>query len=315
MWYFTTIGGAFLRKHFKVGKYITFRGNTHMKGKITLSLMMTVLLVMSFGAQTTVLAQNDGNVRFDTGEIYIEITGNGNVPKFTFAPSEDRNDSYQVFFSQIIEVNDTLDNGVYDPEIDTRVTSYALPSFDWQITDIDNRTDGSAHFNISSVGEDFTVQFNNHLTPDVADFKFDVAFEDYTFTETSKNGKDNYTSSMIVLAFKLTYGDDANASQNGDTVNFGDGGFFNIEDTASTDDGSIDVGLSYEVNGSEAVVYVAYPEFTGSMFHDPTLGVQASSLDSGEESDDRNTEQEGSPFGIFGLLGLVALIPALRRRI
>lgn len=305
--------------------------------KFTVPVILIVTMMIGAGSPAVFAQGESGNVRFDTGSIFIEITGNGNVPKFSFAPSDDLNSTYNVFFSKILEINDTNDNGVYD-EDDTKIVSYSLPAFDWEISDIDNQST-SAHFNLTGTPKntakdgDWSVSFNNHLTADANDFKFDVVINGYDFVESEEKGQNTkwYNNSMLVLSFRLSFGDDAEASQStDDTVTFGDGGFFNIEETAQDATGDVDVSMSYEVNGSEAEVYVAYDMFSGDMYHDPTLGVQASALGSGEDAvssqansdDGSSTEDNGgqdtdivdSPLLVFtGSLGLFITIPLIRK--
>jgi len=215
------------------------------------------------------------NIYVENDNIAIKIVGGLNVPMYSFwDPSQDAT-KYDVKFILLFEIIDVDTNGLYDPEVDTQVplSTLALPAMSWVFSEIVISEDNTTHFNITSQGAAFTIQFANHFGTD-ASLKYDIIIDDYEFVSDSEDV-------MLVLGFHLLEGefeegDEVEAEQSGDRIDFGENAYFEAESTATASGETINVGLTMGSDeGGEPLAYVAFERFDGNLVHDPTIGIES----------------------------------------
>lgn len=267
-----------------------------------MKLKMATFMVFSliFLLSNTAHAQQ-GNVTIENENIVVNITGGGNVPKFSFN-QPNSTDTYRIQFHKMFEVVDTNANNVFDSSDETVVPQsvQALASWSWDFSDV-QEVDGESTFNITSQGAksptkgNFEVIFVNHLGDNASSFKFDVIVNDYEFTSEDENA-------MLVLAFSLTTPDgDDEPEQENNSVEFGDA-YMEVEETASSGDSSIGVGLTTPSNGS-SIAYIAYENFNGSFVHDPEVGFT-----------EYTSSENSANFGFtFITISVFVILPILRK--
>jgi len=246
------------------------------------ALLVCTFLVMgvSTGTAATLDQGNSGNYDYENDNVHIQVTGNGNVPKYNVWNVDDNETVYKVFFNSIFTANDTNDDGVYHPDEDQKYVGgggpnagfqAALPSSSWDFSEVTENDDGSVDFDISSsdLGLDgMTLELRNHIGADASEIKFDVFISGFDFS-VSPN------SDMLVFVYTLSSTAEGEASQDGNSVSLGDG-YFESEPLAQDDNGDVEVGMWANTTGSSATVYIAYNQWSGDLLHDPTVGVQAS---------------------------------------
>ncbi len=285
-----------------------------MKFKILMS--MSIILSLTFSltapvAHAKVKNERSGdNVSLTTDTLAVEIKGGGNVPFFFFYKVGENETTYKLQLSQIFEAEDDNSDGVYDNGTDKKVagSTLALSSLSWEFSDFDIETSASnetqaVHFNLTSSAskgkpsnDDLVLQFRMHLNADDdASLKFDVVIDGYTFSSES---------AMLVVAFKLTSTDNSEAEQNQNQVRFGNG-FFESEESATDDNGTINVGLSSQNDGG-SMIYLAYEHFEGRMTHDPTIGVASNTA--GTEVTDESSVSLTSEIPAFPELSRATLV-------
>lgn len=113
----------------------------------------------------------DNNIHVETENFVVDVTGNENVPKYTFYNKDNSSDVYSVQFSQLYECV-PLSGIINSKQILTRIGScqkngksnVALPSLTWDFSDIEE-TDSHITFNITaSDNPQFEeLRFVNHL--------------------------------------------------------------------------------------------------------------------------------------------------------
>jgi len=258
------------------------------------------VLMMWFGMVATPIqaapghAKANGKVTLNTDNISVEINGNGNVPQFTYwANGDSSNTSYQVKLNSLFEATDMNGDGMFHNGNDTRVPGggVALASASWNFSDFSTAQNGDVNFNLTSTNLSFEIQFRFHLSANEQNsLKFDVVINGYSF----KN-----SNAMLVLSFTLLVKDKSNqnGNDNPDTqdsrnqtrseVKYGNG-YFQSQDTAHDNNGTVGVGLASGNNGGKRI-YIAYQHFNGDLVHDPTLGVRASSLESASSTSDQRS--------------------------
>ncbi len=265
----------------------------------TLGFVLTILLVSLSGINSTAF-QASNNISIENENIALEITGGQNVPKFSFWKPGDENTIYRVQFHNMFEIIDDNNNNQFDSDTEQTVpqSQQALASWNWIFTDVVENDDETT-FNITGDGSfapvmgTFDLIFVNHLGANASEFKFDVIVDNYEFVSGSDNA-------MLVLAFSLTTANNAETAEDqGNSIQFGDA-FLDVEETATTDAGNINVGLTLPGNDSK-IAYIAYEKFDGGFVHDPTLGIG---------------ESDGIPFSTIGILvGIIVLaIPVINKK-
>ena len=113
----------------------------------------------------SMIQNGSDNIYVENDNIAIKVTGGLNVPMYSFWDPSQEATKYDVKFILLFEIIDVDTNGLYDPEVDTQVplSTQALPAMSWLFSEIVNETDGTTHFNITSQGAAFTIQFVNHF--------------------------------------------------------------------------------------------------------------------------------------------------------
>jgi len=240
------------------------------KHKLT-SLIIALLFLFSISNVTGSLVQGESdNFYMENDSIAIKVVGGQNVPMYSFWSLSDTDTVYNVKFILLFEAIDVDGSGDFN-EGDTQVpeSTAALPAMSWIFSEIVT-DDAGSHFNITSEGAAYTIQFLNHIGAD-ANMKFDILIENYEFVSDSADV-------LLVLGFHC-YSDVAESEddmEDGENkVNFGDDGYFEIEPTADAQGQSIDVGISKgSGEDDEPMIYLAFGDFEGGkIFHDPTIGI------------------------------------------
>ena len=216
---------------------------------------------------------DDTRIYVENENIAVQVTGGQYVPMYSFWNRSHTETKYSVKFQLLFEIIDKNQDGKYNPENDTPVpdSMQALPGMSWLFSEIETAEDNTIHFNITSQGAPFTIQFRNHLGTD-ASLKFDIVIENYAFISDSEDA-------MLVLGFQLHAGEtEEEAVQTGERISFGDNAYFETEPTADASGIPINVGFTQDTEGGEPLAYIAYERFTGTLVHDPTIGIDTSTI-------------------------------------
>ncbi|MHA1520326.1 MAG: winged helix-turn-helix transcriptional regulator [Promethearchaeota archaeon] len=211
----------------------------------------------------------------DNDEIYVEnehiaiqVKGGQNVPMYSFWDPMQSETKYDVKFLFLFEIIDENQDGNYNPEDDTQVpdSTLALPAMSWLFSEIEITGDNVTHFNITSQGAAFTIQFRNHFGTN-ASLKFDIIIENYAFVSESEDV-------MLVLGFHLDAGEtEEDPVQTGERIIFGEDAYFETEPTAIASGETINVGFTHGSEEGNPLAYIAYERFAGTLVHDPTIGI------------------------------------------
>jgi hypothetical protein len=267
------------------------------------------------GNNVMIRVDQNNDREFIAGNFTLK-TPSGQVPFYFYWDNNDADSTYRVQFSSLFEATDTNGDNTFD-NTDTRIAGsvMSLSSLDWTFSDVVNETNANnevttIHFNITgseknTQTDSFYIQFRNHI--DVAseknELKFDIVINNYEW---------NDDSAILVLGYKIqsthpNYNGETN--QNGNTVRFGDG-YFESNSTANDDNSTITSGLSTgsETGENNPFIYVSYEHFDGEMIHDPTIGVQAASVN----PDSENNAVGSIDLFLIGALAVIAPV-ALRR--
>ena len=254
-----------------------------MKKHISTGILFAFLLLFSIpnvmGTQAPDVTIGADNIYVENENIAVKITGGQNVPMYSFWDPAQTESKNLVKFILLFEIIDENQDGTYNPEEDTEVplSTQALPAMSWSFSEIDTLEDNTTHFNITSQGAAFTIQFRNHIGAD-ASLKFDVVIENYAFVSDSEDV-------MLVLGFQLLTGEtedeaetnSGEAEQTGERINFGDNAYFEAEPTADASGEAIGVGFSQGTEEGLPLAYIAYERFDGTLVHDPTIGIASGS--------------------------------------
>jgi hypothetical protein len=197
---------------------------------------------------------------------------------------------------------DENDDATYNKGNETVVpgSTDALASLSWDFTDIDDRDDNSTHFNMTSGGRSYTIQFRNHFEEDEGNLKFDIVVEDYTFNSDDENV-------MLVLGFHLI-GNEQEMTQEQNRIRFGNQGYFESETEANAGNETIQAGISNGEEGANSMAYISFERFEGRMVHDPTIGLSG---------DDGATIPGYSSISVFVLsmfmIGIISILITRKR--
>lgn len=223
--------------------------------------------------------QLEGVTTFENADFLVQITGNSNVPKYTFSSKTgpDKN-TYKVMFQKLFESTGGKKIGN---------SNIALPSLTWVMKDVSPGPNNETVFWINGTdlkGSAFkTLAFRNVLLGQTV--KFDVIIEGYKYTSAQADA--------LNLSWKLSNstGSDGRALQVEDApsvVNntaicyYGASGTnssevcFAIVDTATATDAEgakKDVAVKVLVDSEEGGgVTIQYARFEGDLMHDPQFG-------------------------------------------
>jgi hypothetical protein len=224
------------------------------------------------------------NIDWSNDYFGISVTGNGNVPKYSFWLQSNTSNVYSVFFHQFFEATgaDLKKNGP---------SNIALPSLTWEWTEIHDDGSGTLNFNITAKdgGHGPNKQFsslalvnwihanetkNKDNTTTIRPLlKFDVIIDDYTWVSTDATAK-------VVLLFDLTsHGGDSSNSKAENNKIVVDGAYFGINGTAlsfNNPDETTEIGVTLltGTGKEEKGIWMVYDHWTGAhLVHDPTMGI------------------------------------------
>ncbi|MHA2031192.1 MAG: hypothetical protein ACW99Q_17565 [Candidatus Kariarchaeaceae archaeon] len=249
--------------------------------RITISVGIILLIVLSLTLST--YAKLDGekvgnSILIETDTLAVEIKGGDNVPYFFFWHQEAANLTYNLHLDRIFEVEDLNDNGIYDTDLETEVSTSRmnLASLNWEFSEfetvVEDNITKELHFNLTSTDSnaqpnqlDPMVQFRIHLnSSNDAELKFDVVIGNYEFVSDT---------AMLVVGYKITNSENREMKRNNDTVSFGQGYFQYEENATCNATRNIQVGLSTNTENSNPMIFLSYEHFDGLMVHDPIIGV------------------------------------------
>ena len=272
-------------------------------------MMLGLLGLPSISAQG-----NNNNIYFENDYIAIRVTGNQNVPMFQFwRPTDDatlnETTRYQIKFIKLFEYIDTDGDNIYNPENESKVpaSTDALASLSWDFTEIITDDANVSHFNMTSLGRDYTIQFRNHFDPSTASIKFDIVLEEYTFISDDENA-------ALVLGFHLiTVNQEMVQEQN--QIRFGNQGYFEVEPEAIAEGNeTVEVGLSNGEENDQSMAFIAFPRFEGKLVHDPTMGFLTEEFDPSDiESDDSDDTVPGYTGIALGFVALVSILTLIHK--
>jgi len=257
-----------------------------------------VLIMVSAATATAVLEDSQArhnaglNLVVVEGTNYVfKVTGMGNVPHYQFyektepsTPSEGEesiqeseipepaNIVYHVKFVQLIEFNDTNEDGKFDAneKVSGGGHQLALPSVKWDYT-ID---EGTKTFNFTAPEDSKPwIRLVNHYDTESL-LKFDIELKDWNWIRED---------SELALRFDVTTDPEHAGAvtvtevENGVRFEYDtEIAYFvssleaTIDGTLTSDSVGVAVSLTEENNGAR--VYISYPHFKISVHHDPTIG-------------------------------------------
>jgi len=215
-----------------------------------------------------------GNNVCQAGDFFVEVNGNGNVPKFKFWFGENSTNTYSLMFQQMFEA---INGSKYGP------SNIALPSLTWTWSAfVYNESGNSYNFNITAINQghgnkqQFSMfQLRNHLhaanVSKDAYVKFDVVIDNYTWVSTD-------ISAQLVLVYQMTVnGANGSFSLRTKSNSVGNGQvYFQITPTADSWTGTdrskvTDVSAFLSLQGKDTI-WLTYDHFVGNLVHDPTFG-------------------------------------------
>jgi len=172
----------------------------------------------------------------------VQVTGNENVPKYTYSLASNPNDVYSVKFDRL-----------YETTANKAVTgNIALASLKYVFTQpMDNGNETTFNITSSTTAQFSSLRIVNHLNnrQNTSSLKFDIFVDNYVWVS-------NDAAAQLVISFAFTGGNR---------------GYFTIAPTAKATSGTVAVNLVD--NGGQK--YITYDHFTGSLEHDPTLGISS----------------------------------------
>lgn len=228
-----------------------------------------------------------GTQMYENDDYIVEITGNSNVPKYTFASTSDPEAKQKVMFQKLFETNDGQKIGP---------SNIALPSLSWVFADASGTTtDEETGVNTTvtafwingtdSKGRFDTLAFYNVLNDNAV--KFDVIIEGYDETWSTE-------ADALNLVWKMTVETDdeeeeveeeSDPTTEDDTQICFDEGTevcFSIVETATAttttqDAEGNDVEVQTDVNATlfyegGSGITIQYARFEGNLVHDPETG-------------------------------------------
>ncbi len=268
---------------------------------IAIALSVIMLSSLSFAGLTSAQGlgyQYDaGNrqVTLTTPAINVRVSTGGNVPHFMFWDPNfvDPNTrlTYHVQFHQLIEFNDTNDDGTYTNGTDHVVAPIlGLGSVSWDFSGfLTEETDGettAVHFNftLESVQgprpefDDLYMELRCHINvTNSNELKFDIVISGWPWAHD-----DTYLALrwdlMVQSPGTHTYRHAYQYRYENHTFAF-DGAFFAYQHSANAGNDTIEVTSNYDCAPEKTVFYLVYPNFGDDVLvHDPVIGLDGSVL-------------------------------------
>ncbi|KAL9653445.1 hypothetical protein ABK040_002080 [Willaertia magna] len=243
---------------------------------IQTTLMLLIGMFVYYAQAAVQYTTNGGKTTVVSNGITLVITGNSNVPKFSYGIKQnantlnETNDEYNVMFQKAYQVDASGKK--------LGQSSYSLPAYGWSFKDFKQ---GASNSSLDFTLESTTVQkdgpsfkFNVHLSDNISNFKFDVTISNVTW---------NSAAAKLYLCFKLQQkgGDASVGSSNSSQVTFGSNGYFSVEPYAVVPEDNnrqVNVTLVNDSEGESSMTCISYDKWGSQrLFHDPTLGVKVAS--------------------------------------
>lgn len=257
-------------------------------------------LVFIMVASTTTMAVTNGQIlhyQYNQGSkqvtltstgIDIRVTTGGNVPHFMFwdpnITQANLRVIYHVQFYQLIEFNDTNDDGTYTPGTDQVVAPIlGLASVDWIFSGFQIEEEDSivkaVHFNFTSESvqghhhPDLYIQLRCHVNiTNANELKFDIVLSGWpwTYNDTYLALRwDLMVQSPGMLHYRHAY---QYRYENG-TYTF-DGAYFAYKHSANVGNDTVQVTSCHEDMPEKTQFYIVYPNFGDDLLeHDPVIGL------------------------------------------
>ncbi|TFF90321.1 MAG: hypothetical protein EU548_03610 [Promethearchaeota archaeon] len=223
----------------------------------------------------------DINVNYED-ELTIEVS---------YYKEEDDDDSeieFGVIFQQIIEFNDTDNDGIYNSSTDSTVQNVSLKpislvdNFTYSLSEETNLyyfkfTTDNNNFSIHMyVAEEFTIYNNTLINPTQA--KLDIEISNFNY---SANNSSLALKTKLVSEYEYEEDDDIEENDDDDdheeegieVLSNGFTGIFSWHKNATIDGESKIVNTtSIEIENEDNIFYLVYPHGT-EIYHDPTIGM------------------------------------------
>jgi hypothetical protein len=227
----------------------------------------------------------------DSFKIEVEVGASGAKFKVEFETESTTNVTereFEVSFSELVEYNDTNDNGVYDDSVDGVVQTLELDSFDPIVYTLANVSGIPVHiFDVMTTDGVFGARI--YATGDFADIngsviaptqvKIDVMINNFIFTDVNTS-----------LALKVELEAAVETSLDAETEDEAEGrasdeaaidflmtdvnGFFSWKESAEIDGITHMVNSSiHETSATEQEIYLNYPQ-GDEIIHDPKIGFE-----------------------------------------
>eukprot|EP00767_Chilomastix_cuspidata_P001984 gnl/Chilomastix_cuspidata/2106.p1 GENE.gnl/Chilomastix_cuspidata/2106~~gnl/Chilomastix_cuspidata/2106.p1 ORF type:complete len:268 (-),score=94.23 gnl/Chilomastix_cuspidata/2106:162-965(-) len=217
--------------------------------------------------------KNGKLVTWESDVLGIRVDGGQGVPDFTIYNIE-TSEEWRYKFKKLHESTD----GTVSCSAKVPTSNKALASVSWTVSDISEQ-DGVASFSVSTgatadAWDDLALYVHvNSSASDTSRFKFDIYVESYVWTSDT---------SYLVLTYSVeaSDGSDLDVTENADgSISVGES-FFDASDEVELD--ATAAAASISADGSDAAapkIYLVYPHFTTTLFHDPVLGISGALSD------------------------------------
>ena len=203
---------------------------------------------------------------FENDNMIVKVTGNFNVPKYTFQRKGNAT-IYSVFFSKIFESKAGKKVGK---------SQISLPSLKWAFKDVSTSNETRFWINATDGPFDVLALYNKIINDTI---KFDVILDGYQFEVadadafnlvwkmSSKQGEGGNETEDSVPATK----NETHLCWSGNDV------CFSIVGTAAATAGTaepvdVPVDITFSEDNDSKGIMISYGRFVGNLFHDPSFG-------------------------------------------
>ena len=230
-----------------------------------------------------------------TPSIDVRVSTLGNVPHFMFWDPNFVNPStrltYHVQFYQLIEFNDTNDDGNYTNGTDQVVAPIlGLGRVAWDfsgfVTEEEDSTTTAVHFNftlneVQGPGiqyPDLHMELRCHINvTNDNELKFDVVISGWPWTNSESHLAlrwDLFVQSPGTHTYRHAY-----EHRYENRIFAFDGAFFSYRQSANVRNNTVAVTSNYESHPDKTMFYLVYPNFGDDVLvHDPVIGLDGSVL-------------------------------------
>lgn len=275
---------------------------TTLLSRATLGLTVIALSLLMVSSMPVMAANNGQGIQYQydspmkqvtltTPAIVVRVSAGENVPHFMFWDPTfvDPNTRliYHVQFFQLIEFNDTNDDGTYTNGTDQVVAPIlGLGRVMWTFSGFETEQDGSTvtavHFNytladVQGTGyPDLYMELRCHInTTNDNQLKFDIVISGWPWT---------HDDTFLALRWDLmvqspgthTYRHAYQHRYENNNYSF-EGAFFQYKQSANVGNDTAQVTSNYEDHPEKTVFYLVYPNFGDELLvHDPIVGLDGS---------------------------------------